>query len=82
MYPSVRSGGAGLHAQEKDIYLRVIFQRKSLEAAIKQTVRDFCVQPECVARRAQGPTPPEACPHGEMAFRDASCTKTYVYMKQ
>lgn len=58
------------------------FSAKALEAAIKRTVRDFCVQPECVARRAQGPTPREACPHGEMTFRDGSCTKTCVSMKQ
>ncbi|KAK3942097.1 hypothetical protein QBC46DRAFT_457725 [Diplogelasinospora grovesii] len=54
------------------------FSAKALEAAIKQTVRDFYVQPECVARRAQGLTPPEACLYSEMAFRDRSCTKTVV----
>jgi hypothetical protein len=58
------------------------FSAKALEAATKQTVRDFCVQPECVARRAQGRRAPEACPHGETAFRDGSCTKTCVWMKQ
>ncbi|KAJ9131753.1 FabD/lysophospholipase-like protein [Coniochaeta hoffmannii] len=54
------------------------FSAKALDAAIKQTVRNSCVQPECVARHAQGPAPSEACPHGEAAFRDGSCTKTVV----
>lgn len=54
------------------------FSAKALEAAIRQTVRDFCTQPECFARRGQVHTTPEACPHGEMAFRDRSCIKTYV----
>jgi hypothetical protein len=54
------------------------FSAKALEAAIRQTVRDFCTQPECVARRAQDRTTAETCPHGEIAFREGSCTKTYV----
>ncbi|KAK3936717.1 hypothetical protein QBC46DRAFT_461339 [Diplogelasinospora grovesii] len=54
------------------------FSAKALEAAIKQTVRAFCVQPECVARRAQDPTTPEAYPHSEMAFREESCIKTAI----
>lgn len=54
------------------------FSAKALEAAIRQTVRDFCAQPECVARRAQEATTSGTCPHGEMAFRDGSCIKTYV----
>lgn len=58
------------------------FSAKALEGAIKQTVRDFCSQPECIARRMYGTTTAETCPHGEMAFRDESCTKTCVWMKQ
>jgi len=54
------------------------FSAKALEAAIKQTVRDFCARPECVAARSQNQTTP-ACPHSEIAFREASCTKTYVH---
>ncbi|KAK4139118.1 kinase subdomain-containing protein, partial [Dichotomopilus funicola] len=54
------------------------FSAKALEEAIKQTVRDFCSQPECIARRMHGTTTAETCPHGEMAFRDGSCTKTVV----
>lgn len=53
------------------------FSVTALEAAIRQTVRDFCVQPECVARRAQNRTTP-ACAHGEMAFREEAGIKTYV----
>jgi hypothetical protein len=54
------------------------FSATQLEAAIKQTVREFCVDPKCVAERAQGKLTIETCLHGEMEFRDASCTKTYV----
>jgi hypothetical protein len=54
------------------------FSAKALEAAIKQTVREFCVESECVTRRCRGHQAVETCPHSEMAFRDGSCTKTYV----
>ena len=53
------------------------FSATALEAAIKQTIREFCVESQCVARRSQGHSTAEACPHSEMAFRDGSCTKTY-----
>ncbi|KAK3316581.1 acyl transferase/acyl hydrolase/lysophospholipase, partial [Apodospora peruviana] len=53
------------------------FSAKALEAAIKQTVREFCTQPDCVARRKYDPTTAATCPHEEMAFREGSCTKTY-----
>jgi hypothetical protein len=54
------------------------FSAKALEAAIKQTVRDFCTHPECAAGRAQDHTTRHTCPHGEMIFRDESCTETFV----
>ncbi|KAK3313310.1 acyl transferase/acyl hydrolase/lysophospholipase, partial [Apodospora peruviana] len=44
------------------------FSAKALEAAIKQTVREFCIQPDCVARRKHNPTTAATCPHEEMAF--------------
>ncbi|KAK3326112.1 acyl transferase/acyl hydrolase/lysophospholipase, partial [Apodospora peruviana] len=43
------------------------FSAKALEAAIKQTVREFCTQPDCVARRKHDPTTAATCPHEEMA---------------
>ncbi|KAJ9130190.1 Acyl transferase/acyl hydrolase/lysophospholipase [Pleurostoma richardsiae] len=54
------------------------FSAKALEAAIRQTVREFCVETACAARRAQGFSTAETCPHGEMEFRETSCTKTAV----
>jgi hypothetical protein len=54
------------------------FSAKALEAAIKQTIKEFCVEPQCVTRRSQGESTTEACPHSEKGFRDGSCTKTYV----
>jgi hypothetical protein len=54
------------------------FSAKALEAAIKQTVREFCVELDCAAQRGRGLSTAETCPHSEMEFRDRSCTKTYV----
>ncbi|KAJ1329894.1 cGAMP-activated phospholipase [Microdochium nivale] len=54
------------------------FSAKALEAAIKRTVREFCVEPECLGRRRQGQSTTETCPHGEALFRSTSCTKTTV----
>ncbi|KAK4174671.1 kinase subdomain-containing protein [Triangularia setosa] len=54
------------------------FSAKALEGAIRQTVRDFCVQPECATRPAQDLTMSKACSHSEMAFRDDSCIKTAI----
>ena len=54
------------------------FSAKALEAAIKQTVREFCVESECVARRSRGLSTAETCPHSEMEFRDRSCARTYA----
>ena len=54
------------------------FSANALEAAIKQTVKEFCVEKECVTRRHQGHSTLETCCHSDMAFHDRSCTKTYV----
>lgn len=54
------------------------FSAKALEDAIKQTVREYCVEPECVARRKKGEFTVDTCPHSDLVFRDATCTKTYV----
>ena len=54
------------------------FSAKALEAAIKQTVREFCMESECAARRSRGLSTAQTCPHSEMEFRDRSCTKTYA----
>ncbi|KAH7012172.1 acyl transferase/acyl hydrolase/lysophospholipase [Microdochium trichocladiopsis] len=54
------------------------FSATALEAAIKQTVREFCVESECVERRRQGQTTMGTCPHGDALFRSKSCTKTTV----
>ena len=54
------------------------FSAKALEAAIKQTVREFCVEAECATRRRRGQPTARTCPHSEAAFRSTSCTKTYV----
>lgn len=54
------------------------FSATALEEAIKQTIREYCVEPECVSRRNQGQQTIEACKHSDMLFRDPTCTKTYV----
>jgi hypothetical protein len=54
------------------------FSAKALEAAIKQTVRGFCVESECVTRRSRGLSTAGTCPHSEMEFRDRSCARTYA----
>jgi hypothetical protein len=53
------------------------FSAKALESAIKKTVRKFCVESECAARRSQDLSTTETCPHSEMEFRDRLCAKTY-----
>lgn len=54
------------------------FSATQLENAIKQTIREFCVDPKCVAQRVQGKLTTVTCPHSEMEFRDGLCSKTYV----
>ena len=52
------------------------FSAKALEAAIKQTVREFCAEERCVKERIQDPTTVATCPHSEIEFRNGSCTRT------
>ncbi|KAH7162472.1 acyl transferase/acyl hydrolase/lysophospholipase [Dactylonectria estremocensis] len=54
------------------------FSATQLENAIRQTIRDHCVQPECVEQNKRGTTPAETCSHDDVHFRDSSCTKTVV----
>ncbi|KAJ5781110.1 hypothetical protein N7457_006270 [Penicillium paradoxum] len=54
------------------------FSAQALEEAIKQTVRDFCTDKECVARRSEG-LPKGSCQHSNLPFRDQACTKTVVF---
>lgn len=53
------------------------FSAKALETVIKQIIREFCVESQCVAQRSRGYSTDESCPHSEIAFRDGSCQKTY-----
>ncbi|KAJ5193345.1 hypothetical protein N7449_009487 [Penicillium cf. viridicatum] len=47
------------------------------EEAIKETVREFCTDGECLNRRCNGlSTPP--CEHSDLLFREQACTKTVV----
>ncbi|KAG9494769.1 hypothetical protein J7337_013908 [Fusarium musae] len=54
------------------------FSAKQLEAAIKQTVKEYCIDPACVQQRKEKQATAETCPHGEMQFRGDSRTKTVV----
>jgi hypothetical protein len=54
------------------------FSAKALEAAIRDTVKEFCPAADCVARRAGGHSTASSCAHGETEFRDPLCTATYV----
>ena len=54
------------------------FSATQLEAAIKRTVREHCVNAQCMAQRKKGETTVDTCQHEEMLFRDKSCTKTYA----
>ncbi|KAJ6128005.1 hypothetical protein N7471_009222 [Penicillium samsonianum] len=55
-----------------------IFSAQVFEEAIKQTVREFCTDGECVNRRRYGfSTPP--CQHSDLPFREQACTKTVVF---
>ena len=57
---------------------RGAFSAGALESAIKQTVKEFCMESECVNRRSAGLTTVGTCPHSEKEFRHGACTKTYV----
>ncbi|KAI0186289.1 hypothetical protein EV127DRAFT_439439 [Xylaria flabelliformis] len=54
------------------------YSAQALEAAIKLTVKEFCVESPCIDQRHQGRSTVESCPHENAGFRSASCTKTAV----
>ncbi|KLU92430.1 hypothetical protein MAPG_11376, partial [Magnaporthiopsis poae ATCC 64411] len=54
------------------------FSAKALEAAIRDTIKEHCVAPECATRRREGHSTAATCTHSEMELRDTSCTNTYV----
>ncbi|KAL1842459.1 hypothetical protein VTJ49DRAFT_5196 [Mycothermus thermophilus] len=54
------------------------FSATAFEAAIRDTVKEFCPEAECAARRASGHSTTSTCMHGEAEFRDPSCTSTVV----
>ncbi|KAM0438146.1 hypothetical protein ACHAQK_006880 [Fusarium lateritium] len=54
------------------------FSATQLEAAIKQTVREHCINPTCLEQRDRGEPTRGSCPHDDMHFRGESSTKTVV----
>ncbi|KLU89782.1 hypothetical protein MAPG_08751 [Magnaporthiopsis poae ATCC 64411] len=54
------------------------FSAKALEAAIRDTIKEYCVAPECATRRREGHLTAATCTHSEMELRDTSCTDTVV----
>ncbi|KAG5655125.1 hypothetical protein KAF25_001898, partial [Fusarium avenaceum] len=54
------------------------FSATQLEAAIKQTVREYCIDPGCLEQRKRGEPTDESCSHQDMQFRGQSSTKTVV----
>lgn len=54
------------------------FSASALEDAIKRTIREFCVEPECKARRNKGRPTVDTCGHSDALFQSKECTKTYV----
>ncbi|KAI1187709.1 acyl transferase/acyl hydrolase/lysophospholipase [Nemania serpens] len=54
------------------------YSARALESAIKQTVREFCVEASCIEKRDRGDSTIYSCPHENAVFRDPSCTKTVV----
>ncbi|CAI7658086.1 unnamed protein product [Penicillium crustosum] len=54
-----------------------VLSAQLFEEAIKETVREFCTDGECVNRRRNGlSTPP--CKHSDLLFCEQACTKTVV----
>ncbi|KAI1165515.1 acyl transferase/acyl hydrolase/lysophospholipase [Nemania serpens] len=54
------------------------YSAQALERAVKQTVREFCVEAPCIHKRNRGDSTVDSCPHENLKFRDPSCTKTVV----
>lgn len=53
------------------------FSATALEEVIKETIREFCAEAECVAERHRGQSTATSCPHTEAVLYDSTCTKTY-----
>ena len=59
------------------------FSTKALEAAIKQTVREFCVEVECVTHRRQGHSTVRTCPHyGQVMHKDVCSQITPIVYRR
>ncbi|CAI4214250.1 unnamed protein product [Parascedosporium putredinis] len=54
------------------------FSAKALEAAMRDTVKGFCPEKECMDQRANRNSTLSTCTHHEAEFRDPSCTPTVV----
>ncbi|KAI0544963.1 acyl transferase/acyl hydrolase/lysophospholipase [Xylaria curta] len=54
------------------------YSAQALEGAIKQTIKEFCVESPCIDQRRQGRSTVDSCPHENAGFRSTSCTKTAV----
>ena len=52
------------------------FSAKALEAAMRDTVKGFCPEKECMDQRANCNSTLSTCTHHEAEFRDPSCTPT------
>ncbi|GAP91468.1 putative acyl transferase acyl hydrolase lysophospholipase [Rosellinia necatrix] len=57
---------------------RGVYSAQALERAIKQTVRRFCAESQCVDKRRRDQPTVDSCPHEDAVFRNTSCTKTVV----
>ncbi|KAI1170819.1 hypothetical protein F4777DRAFT_567873 [Nemania sp. FL0916] len=54
------------------------FSAEKLETAVRRVVKDNCTEPHCVTQRSQGRPTVDTCPHEDLKFRDANCTKTVI----
>ncbi|KAI1826668.1 acyl transferase/acyl hydrolase/lysophospholipase [Xylaria intraflava] len=54
------------------------YSAQALEAAIRQTVKQFCPRSPCIDQRRRGQPTAESCQHEDPGFRDTLCTKTVV----
>ncbi|KAI0866531.1 acyl transferase/acyl hydrolase/lysophospholipase [Xylaria cubensis] len=57
---------------------RGAFSSKALESAMKQVIRENCVEKRCREQRSQGIPTGQTCPHEGMEFYNDSSTKTVV----
>ena len=58
---------------------RGAFSAKALESAMKQIIRENCVEKECRERRSQGSPTGQTCCHDELPFyKESAAAKTYA----